>query len=98
MDAYDFFVSAQRANIPVGIIYSPDEAFEDEHFKARGFQVEMEQPQLGRTVRYPGAPYALPASPWKLSRVAPRLGEHTAEVLAEAGIDVEDLRRSGALG
>ena len=98
MNAYDFFVSAQKANIPVGIIYSPDEAFEDEHFKARGFQVEMEQPQLGRTVRYPGAPYALPASPWKLSRVAPTLGEHTDEVLAEAGIDAEQLRASGALG
>lgn len=98
MNAYDFFVSAQKANIPVGIIYSPDEAFEDEHFKARGFQVEMEQPQLGRTVRYPGAPYALPASPWRLSRVAPMLGEHTAEVLAEAGIDAEKLRACGALG
>jgi len=97
MNAYDFFVSAQKANIPVGIIYSPDEAFEDPHFKSRGFQVEMDQPQLGRKVLYPGAPYALPSSPWKLSRVAPKLGEHTYEVLAEAGIDAEELRRSGAI-
>lgn len=97
MTAYDFFVSAQRASIPVGIIYSPDEAFEDPHYKARGFHVEMDQPQLGRKVLYPGAPYALPASPWGLSRVAPELGEHTDEVLAEAGIDAEELRRSGAI-
>ncbi len=97
MTAYDFFESAQKANIPVGIIYSPDEAFEDPHYKHRGFQVEMDQPQLGRKVLYPGAPYALPASPWRLSRVAPMLGEHTDEVLAEAGIDVEELRRSGAI-
>jgi len=97
MTAYEFFESAQKANIPVGIIYSPDEAFEDPHYKSRGFQVEMDQPQLGRKVRYPGAPYALPASPWQLSRVAPMLGEHTDEVLAAAGIDAEELRKSGAI-
>lgn len=87
MPAYEFFLSAQRAGLPVGIIYSPDEAFEDAHFKARGFQVEVEQPQLGQSVRYPGAPYRFGATPWAISRVAPALGEHTAEVLAELGID-----------
>jgi crotonobetainyl-CoA:carnitine CoA-transferase CaiB-like acyl-CoA transferase len=97
MNAYDFFESAQRANIPVGIVYSPDEAFEDPHYRHRGFQVEMDQPQLGKKVSYPGAPYALPASPWRLSRVAPMLGEHTDEVLTEAGIDAEALRASGAI-
>jgi crotonobetainyl-CoA:carnitine CoA-transferase CaiB-like acyl-CoA transferase len=83
MSAYDFFISAQRADLPVGIIYSPDEAFEDEHFKARGFQHEVEQPQLGRTVRYPGAPYRFEKTPWRITRPAPRLGEHTEEVLSE---------------
>lgn len=97
MTAYEFFVSAQKANLPVGIIYSPDEAFEDPHFIERGMQVELDQPQLGGKVRYPGAPFDLPASPWRLSRVAPRLGEHTDEVLAEVGIEVEELRRSGAI-
>lgn len=95
MNAYDFFISAQKANLPVGIVYSPDEAFEDEYFKARGFQVEVDQPRLGRPVRYPGAPYAFEKTKWRLSRVAPGLGEHTGEVLAEAGLDVDALRRSG---
>jgi crotonobetainyl-CoA:carnitine CoA-transferase CaiB-like acyl-CoA transferase len=86
MTADQFFQSAQRAGLPVGIVYSPDEAFEDEHFKARGMEVAMDQPQLGRAVRYPGAPYAFEKTPWRLARVAPELGEHTAQVLAEAGI------------
>lgn len=98
MTAYEFFVSAQKANLPVGIIYSPDEAFEDEHFIARGMQVEVDQPQLGSKVRYPGAPYALPASPWRISRPAPKLGEHTQDVLAEAGIDPDALREAGVIG
>jgi benzylsuccinate CoA-transferase BbsE subunit len=81
----------------VGVIYSPEEAFEDEHFVARGFQVEVEQPQLGRRVRYPGAPYRFDKTPWAISRPAPRLGEHTDEVLSEVGIDPATLRAAGVL-
>jgi crotonobetainyl-CoA:carnitine CoA-transferase CaiB-like acyl-CoA transferase len=93
MPAQDFFLGAQRAGIPVGVIYAPEEAFEDAHFKARGMQVEVEQPQLGRPVRYPGAPYRFEKSRWAISRPAPRLGEHTHEALAEAGVDPASLRR-----
>jgi crotonobetainyl-CoA:carnitine CoA-transferase CaiB-like acyl-CoA transferase len=81
--ALEFFAGAQRAGIAVGAILSPEEAYEDDHFKARGMQVEVEHPELGRSVRYPGAPYALQKGAWRISRRAPRLGEHTGEVLAE---------------
>ena len=47
----------------------------------RGFQVEVWHDELGRSFRYPGAPYKLPASPWAISRRSPRLGEHDVEVL-----------------
>jgi crotonobetainyl-CoA:carnitine CoA-transferase CaiB-like acyl-CoA transferase len=82
--AYDFFIGCQTRGLAVGVIYSPEEAYEDTHFKARGFQVEVWHDELGRSVRYPGAPYKLPASPWAISRRAPRLGEHDAEVLGTA--------------
>lgn len=78
--AYEFFTGCQRAGLSVGIIYSPEEAFEDEHFKARGFQVEVEHEDLGRRIRYPGAPYRLPASPWAIGGRAPHLGEHNGEL------------------
>jgi crotonobetainyl-CoA:carnitine CoA-transferase CaiB-like acyl-CoA transferase len=83
VSAYDFFVGAQRAGMPVGVIHAPEEAFEDPHFVARGFQTPVEHPELGRSVRYPGAPYRFEKTPWRISRRAPRLGEHTAEVFAE---------------
>jgi len=79
--AYDFFMGCQQTGLPTGVIYAPEEAYEDPHFKARGFQVEVRHEDLARTFRYPGAPYALPASPWRIYRRAPTLGEHTAEVL-----------------
>ncbi len=87
LPAQELFVGAQRAGLTLGAIYSPEEAFEDPHFVARGFQVEVDHPELGRTVRYPGAPYAFEKSSWAISRRAPRLGEHTDEVLEAAGID-----------
>ncbi|NQZ99012.1 MAG: CoA transferase, partial [Myxococcales bacterium] len=68
------------------IIYSPEEALEDPHFVERGFPVEVEHPELGRRVTYPGAPYKFEKSPWAISRRAPKLGEHNEEVLAELGV------------
>lgn len=79
--AQDFFRGCQRAGLPVGVINSPEEAYEDQHFVARGFQVEVEHPELGRSFRYPGAPYAMERSKWAITRRAPQLGEHTEEVL-----------------
>jgi len=81
MDAHAFFIGSQQRNIPSGIIYAPEEAFEDPHFRARGLQVQVEHPELGRRFRYVGAPYVLSASPWKITRRAPMLGEHQAEIL-----------------
>jgi crotonobetainyl-CoA:carnitine CoA-transferase CaiB-like acyl-CoA transferase len=34
-------------------------------------------------VRSPGAPYLFEKTPWRISRIAPRLGEHQAEVFAD---------------
>jgi crotonobetainyl-CoA:carnitine CoA-transferase CaiB-like acyl-CoA transferase len=56
-----------------GMLQSPQ-------LQERGFFVEVEHPELGRNVTYPGAPYVLPESPWHLSRRAPLIGEHNVEV------------------
>ena len=83
VSAQDFFVGCQRVGLAVGVVNAPEEAFEDPHFKARGFHVPVRHDDLERTVVYPGAPYALTSSPWAISRPAPRLGEHDTEVFAE---------------
>ncbi|HLK25441.1 MAG TPA: CoA transferase [Caulobacteraceae bacterium] len=83
VSAAEYFTGFQTRGFAVGVIYSPEEAFEDPHFVARGFQVAVEHAGLGRTVRYPGAPYRMSGTPWRISRTAPTLGEHTGEVLGE---------------
>jgi crotonobetainyl-CoA:carnitine CoA-transferase CaiB-like acyl-CoA transferase len=55
----------------------------DVHYKARGFPVELWHEELGRTVTYPGAPFHMHASPWRLRGHAPRLGQHNEEILGE---------------
>ena len=81
VSAQDFFMGCQRAGLAVGVVNSPEEAFEDEHFKARGFQVSVHHDELDRDIVYPGAPYTLRGSPWQISRRAPMLGEHNDEIL-----------------
>ena len=83
ISAYDFFTGCQNAGLAVGIINSPEEAFEDMHFKERGFQVEVQHEDLDRTFTYPGAPFNLPKAPWAIQGRAPHKGEHTQEIIDE---------------
>jgi crotonobetainyl-CoA:carnitine CoA-transferase CaiB-like acyl-CoA transferase len=91
LPAVEFFRQAQERGIPVGVIYAPEEVLDDPHFRARGFPVEVDHPELGRTVTYPGAPYRFLRTPWRIACRAPRLGEHNAEVYGELGLGVADL-------
>ena len=74
--AYDFFVSAQRRGLAAGVVYSPEEVFDDPHFIAREWPVTVEHPELGRSFTYPGQPYRLTGTPWAIRSRAPLLGEH----------------------
>jgi len=55
----------------------------DPHLVARGMLVALEQPGLDRPVVFPNSPIKCTATPTGAHRRAPRLGEHTTEVLAE---------------
>jgi crotonobetainyl-CoA:carnitine CoA-transferase CaiB-like acyl-CoA transferase len=81
LSADEFFRGGQERGLACGVVAAPEEAFESEHFVARGFPVEVEHEDLGRSYRYPGAPFLMPASPWRISRRAPLVGEHDGEVL-----------------
>jgi crotonobetainyl-CoA:carnitine CoA-transferase CaiB-like acyl-CoA transferase len=85
MAAHDAFVGFQRRGLACGVVWSPDEVLDDPHFVERGFVVEVDQPQLGRAVRYPGPPIRFTASPMAVRGRAPLLGEHTDEVVGETG-------------
>jgi crotonobetainyl-CoA:carnitine CoA-transferase CaiB-like acyl-CoA transferase len=79
--AYDFYVAGQERGFAVGAVMTPDEAFEDPHFIARGFQIEVDHPELDATFRYPGIPMHSSAFTYRAPRRPPLLGEHSQEVL-----------------
>jgi crotonobetainyl-CoA:carnitine CoA-transferase CaiB-like acyl-CoA transferase len=81
--------------IPCGPINDYAEAFADPQIQARGMVVEVEHPTLG-TLRTLGSPIKMSATPAIVGRRAPLLGEHTREVLEEAGCS--ELEIASALG
>ena len=85
--AEEIYRGGQERGQAWGVIRSPDETLADPHWHDRGFFVPATGEGLEGEALMPGAPYVLSATPWELRRPAPKLGEHTAEVLAEAGIE-----------
>ncbi len=75
-----------------------DQALESDLVREREMTVAYEQPELGE-VRQLGFPIKLSRTPAGIERPAPALGEHTVEVLTEAGYsaaEVSALEESGA--
>jgi len=79
-------VATLAGKVPVGPVNTAADIFADPHARARGMLVEVEQPGRNAPVVLPGPPIKLTATPAAIYRRPPRLGEHTDEVLAEAGI------------
>ncbi|MFE4000243.1 CaiB/BaiF CoA transferase family protein [Nocardioides sp. YIM B13467] len=63
---------------------------EDPQIKHNGTFVEYDHPTEGR-VTTPGFPYAFSRTPATIERGAPLVGEHTGELLAEAGFSGEEI-------
>jgi benzylsuccinate CoA-transferase BbsE subunit len=83
---------AQLLRLPYASVRNLEELPDDEQLKARGYFHDVEHPELGRTIRYPGAPYLFSSSPWRVWRRPPLLGEHTREILSgELGISAQEL-------
>src|SRR5262249_31068605 len=72
--------------VPVGPVNTAEDIFADPHARTRGMLVEVEQPGRNRPVVLAGPAIKLTGTPAAVYRRPPRLGEHTAEILAEAGI------------
>ena len=87
----------EAAGIPSGPINDYAQVFADPQVAARDMVVEVDHPVLGR-LRGLGSPVKMSATPLNPRRRAPRLGEHTDEVLLAAGIGDEELRQMRATG
>jgi len=76
----------EQADIPVMPMNTIDSLLEDPHLNAVGFFQVVDHPSEGKT-RQMAVPSTWSRTPPELSRHAPRFGQHSAEVLREAGYD-----------
>lgn len=90
--------SLAKANIPVMVVNSKEDLLEDEQLLASGFWRYEDHPTEGR-IRMTDPPTRFSKTPSTIRRMQPHLGEHSAEVLAEAGYseaEVQALFDAGA--
>jgi crotonobetainyl-CoA:carnitine CoA-transferase CaiB-like acyl-CoA transferase len=75
----------EKAKIPAGPLYSPQQALEDAHIRAAGLLHDTDYPGLPRPAPLAPTPVDLSETPGRFAHRAPMLGEHTDEILAELG-------------
>jgi crotonobetainyl-CoA:carnitine CoA-transferase CaiB-like acyl-CoA transferase len=69
----------------------------DPHLEAVGFWQTVEHPSEG-TMRLPGIPATYGKTPGAIRRLPPRLGEHSEEILREAGLSAGEIAALLAAG
>jgi len=99
MTAEDLFHRAQAKGLLWASVREPEKNITDPHFQARGTFQSIEDLAAGRPLYYPvslatGGSMPLTA----FERGAPRLGEHTREVLDQLGITEAELKLLASQG
>jgi crotonobetainyl-CoA:carnitine CoA-transferase CaiB-like acyl-CoA transferase len=80
----EWIAAFDAAGVPAGPVHTIGEALEHPQTLARGMVVDLAHPQAGAT-RALGCPLHFSATPTRVTRPAPMLGEHTREVLRDYG-------------
>ncbi|GER09990.1 CaiB/BaiF CoA transferase family protein [Variovorax boronicumulans] len=93
----DWTARLEAADIPVMPMHTLESLMDDPHLKAVGFFETVEHPSEGR-LRAMAIATRWSDSPPTVVRQAPRLGEHSAEVLAEAGYSAAQIEALAAQG
>lgn len=80
----------EAAGVPCGRIYTVADIAQDPHYQMRGM-LQKTQTQDGLSMQVPGVVPVLSRTPGGLRTSAPKLGQHTQEVLENLGIDADQL-------
>ncbi len=95
----DLYEQGQAHGFLLGPANSPKDLVESPQLKARGYFVDVEGPEPGRTLTMPGVPYRMAESPAGVRHRAPFLGEHNVEVYeGELGLSKAELTSLKAAG
>ncbi len=93
----DWLAALEAAKVPAGPINDLAQVFADPQVQARGMTATVAHPRR-RALELVASPMKLSATPPQVRRAPPLLGQHTDEVLAEAGVDLAERTRLRLLG
>lgn len=94
----EIYHEGQRRHIAFTPVNTATAVARDAHLAARRYFVDVEHPRAGK-LRVPGAPYRHSETPWKITRPAPRIGQHNEEIYrGELGVSAESLRAFAEAG
>ncbi len=93
----DWLAALDAAKVPCGPINDLADVFADPQVLARGMKTTVAHPHSD-ALELVASPLKLSATPVQLRRPPPLLGQHTDEVLAEAGLNEAERLRLRALG
>jgi crotonobetainyl-CoA:carnitine CoA-transferase CaiB-like acyl-CoA transferase len=80
----ELVAAMQARRIPAAPVSKPSDIYADEHLKAREFFVPLPSHSPDAApILVPGAPFKSTSMGWTMSRPAPRLGEHTKEIMRD---------------
>ena len=94
----DWLETLERLEIPCGEITEMEDIPNDPHMQAVGFFRKEQHPTEG-AITVPDTPVQFSRTLASIDRLQPKLGEHSTEILREAGMsdaDIETMRASGA--
>lgn len=80
-------------DIPFAVVNTLEDLTTDPHLEKTGFWQFYEDPADGQQLRVPSPATTMSKTPPSVRLLAPRLGEHTTDVLAELGLDDEGVGR-----
>ena len=87
---YEVMGILQRAGVAAVPSFNQEELVSDPHLKERGWLAEVEHPETGKKL-YINPPWGLSATPARITRHAPLVGEHNEYVFCELlGMPVEE--------
>lgn len=88
----DWLALFESSGVPASRVNTLEDLGDDPHLQATGFWQQVDHPSEGR-LNVAGFPVNFAATPADVTRRhAPRQGEHTAEVLGEAGFSTDEIR------
>jgi crotonobetainyl-CoA:carnitine CoA-transferase CaiB-like acyl-CoA transferase len=98
LEAFELMARLQQAGVRAGVVQTVEDLLSDPQLLHRGHFRRLVHPVLGE-LAYEHSGFRLSASPPRLDRPGPRLGEHNADVLEGIlGLDPDEVQRLAAAG